>query len=103
MLEVDGAPISVNASLRHFRGGHAGRVADALLQPLLLPSDLAAYRTCDYPDLLFSLKRDLAMVSRLTSPLFICISLLRPKTFFLLRPKTFFLLCVTGRATGVRG
>ena len=66
VLEVDGAPISVNASLRHFRGGHAGRVADALLQPLLLPSDLAAYRTCDYLDLLFSMKRDLAMVSRLT-------------------------------------
>ena len=65
-LEVDGAPISANASLRHFRGGHAGRLADALLQPLLLPSDLAAYRTCDYPDLLFSMKRDLAMVSRLT-------------------------------------
>ena len=66
VLEVDGAPISVNASLRHFRGGHAGRMADALLQPLLLPSDLAAYRTCDYPDLLLSMKRDLAMVSRLT-------------------------------------
>ena len=66
VLEVDGAPISVNASLRHFRGGHAGRLADALLQPILLPSDLAAYRTCDYPDLHFSMKRDLAMVSRLT-------------------------------------
>ena len=70
VLEVDGAPISVNASLRHFRGSHAGRVADALLQPLLLPSDLAAYRTCDYPDLLLSMKRDLAMVSRLTFPSF---------------------------------
>ena len=65
VLEVDGAPISVDASLRHFRGGHAGRMADALLQPLLLPSDLAAYRSFDYPNLLLSMKRDLAMVSRL--------------------------------------
>ena len=63
VLEVDGAPISMDASLRHFHGGHAGRMADALLQPLLLPTDLAAYRSFDYPDLLLSLKRDLAMVS----------------------------------------
>ena len=65
VLEVNGGPISMDASLRHFRGGHAGRMADALLQPLLLPSDLAAYRSFDYPELLFSMKRDLAMVSRL--------------------------------------
>ena len=64
VLEVDGAPISMDASLRHFRGGHAGRMADALLQPLLLPSDLAAYRSFNYPDLLLFMKRDLAMVSR---------------------------------------
>ena len=63
VLEVDGAPISMDASLRHFCGGHAGRMADALLQPLLLPTDLAAYRSFDYPDLLISMKRDLAMVS----------------------------------------
>jgi len=62
-LEVDGGPIMMDASLRHFRGGHAGRLADALLQPLLLPTDLAAYRSFDYPDLLLSMKRDLAMVS----------------------------------------
>ena len=63
VLEVDGGPIMMDASLRHFRGGHAGRMADALLQPLLLPSDLAAYRSFDYPELLLSMKRDLAMVS----------------------------------------
>ena len=45
VLEVDGAPIAMDASLRHFRGGHAGRMAEALQQPLLLPADLAAYRT----------------------------------------------------------
>ena len=64
VLEVDGGPISMDASLRHFRGGHASRMADALLQPLFLPSDLAAYRSFDYPDLLISMKRDLAMVSK---------------------------------------
>ena len=64
VLEVDGGPISMDASLRHFRGGHAGRMADALLQPLLLPSDLATYRSFDYPNLLLSMKRDLAMVSK---------------------------------------
>ena len=63
VLEVDGAPIAMDASLRHFRGGHAGRMADALLQPLLLPQDLAAYRSFNHPDLFLSLKRDLAMVS----------------------------------------
>ena len=63
VLEVDGAPISMDASLRHFRGGHAGRMADALLQPLLLPANLATYRSFDHPDLFLSIKRDLAMVS----------------------------------------
>ena len=61
--EVDGAPIAMDASLRHFHDGHAGRLADALLQPLLLPTDLAAYRSFDHPDLFLSIKRDLAMVS----------------------------------------
>ena len=65
VLEVDGAPIAMDASLRHFRGGHAGRMADALLQPLLLPTDLAAYRSFDHPDLFLSIKRDLAMVSKI--------------------------------------
>ena len=63
VLEVDGAPIAMDASLRHFRGGHAGRMADALQQPLLLPQDMAAYRSFNHPNLFLSLKRDLAMVS----------------------------------------
>ena len=29
-LEVDGAPIAWDASLRHYRGGHASHVAEAL-------------------------------------------------------------------------
>ena len=70
VLEVDGAPISMDASLRHFRGGHAGRMADALLQPLLLPTDLAAYRSFDHPDLFLSIKRDLAIVSNFNLKIF---------------------------------
>ena len=75
VLEVDGAPIAMDASLRHFRGGHAGRMADALLQPLLLPADLAAYRSFNHPDLFLSLKRDLAMVSNSVHSFFIFVYL----------------------------
>ena len=75
VLEVDGAPIAMDASLRHFRGGHAGRMADALLQPLLLPTDLAAYRSFDHPGLFLSLKRDLAMVSNSVHSFFIFVYL----------------------------
>ena len=63
VLEVDGAPIAFDATLRHFRGGHAGLLAEALEQPLLLPQDMAAYRSFNHPDLFLSLKRDLAIVS----------------------------------------
>ena len=63
MLEVDGMPIAFDATLRHYRGGHVGLVAKALEQPLLLPQDMAAYRTFNHPELFLSLKRDLAMVS----------------------------------------
>ena len=55
--------IAYDATLRHYRGGHAGLVAEALEQPLLLPQDMEAYRTFNYPELFLSLKRDLAMVS----------------------------------------
>ena len=64
-LEVDGAPITWDASLKHYRGGHAGHVADALEQPLLLPKDMEAYRSFTHLELFLSLKRDLAMVSDL--------------------------------------
>ena len=75
VLEVDGAPIATNASLRHFRGGHAGRMAEALQQPLLLPTDMAAYRSFNHPDLFLSLKRDLAMVSNSVHSSFIFVYL----------------------------
>ena len=63
MLEVDGMPIAYDATLRHYREGHAGMVAEALEQPLLLPQDMKAYRTFKHPELFLSLKRDLAIVS----------------------------------------
>ena len=62
-LEVDGVPIAYDATLRHYRGGHAGLVAEALEQPLLLPKDMEAYRNFNHPELFLSLKRELAMVS----------------------------------------
>ena len=37
ILTVDGMPIAFDATLRHYRGGHAGLMAEALQQPLLLP------------------------------------------------------------------
>ena len=65
-LEVDGAPIAIDATFRHFCGGHAGLMAEALQHPLLLPQDMAAYRSFNRSDLFLSLKRDLAMVSNST-------------------------------------
>ena len=63
VLEGNGMPLAFNATLRHYRGGHAGLLAKALEQPLLLPQDMAAYKSFNHPDLFLSLKRDLAMVS----------------------------------------
>ena len=62
-LEVDSVPIAYDATFRHYRGGHAGLVAEALEQPLLLPKDMEAYRNFNHPELFLSLERDLAMVS----------------------------------------
>ena len=39
-LEVDGVPIAWDSSLRHYRGGYAVYVTEALEQPLLLPKDM---------------------------------------------------------------
>ena len=62
-LEVDRLPIAYDASLRHYRGGHASLVAEALKQPLLLLKEMEAYRNFNHLELFLSLKRDLAMVS----------------------------------------
>ena len=63
VLEVDGMLIAYDATLRHYRRGHAGLMAEALEQPFLLPQDIEAYRTFNHPKLFLSLKKDLAMVS----------------------------------------
>ena len=75
VLEVDGAPIAIDATLRHFRGGHAGLMVEASQQALLLPQDMAAYRSFNHSDLFLSLKRDLAMVSNSTHFSFIFVYL----------------------------
>ena len=62
-LEVDNAPILLNASVRSFQGGHAGYLAEAFEQSLLLPRDMEAYRGFKELELFLSLKRDLAMAS----------------------------------------
>ena len=65
-LEVDGVPIAWDSFLRHYRRGHAGHVAEALEQPLLLSKDMESYRSFTQPEFFLSLKRDLAMVSNLS-------------------------------------
>ena len=90
-LEVDGVPIAYDATLRHYHGGHAGLVAEALEQPLLLPKDMEAYRNFNHLELFLSLKRDLAMVSNCIrySSLYISISL-----YFIVKVKYFLFLFV---------
>ena len=85
VLEVDGMPIAYDTTLRHYRGGHAGLVAEALEQPLLLPQDMKAYRTFNYPELFLSLKIDLAMVSdsvHFSSFILISLHFIAKVTFF---------------------
>ena len=65
-LEVDGAAIPYNASIREYNRGQAGYIAEALEQPVLLPRDMEAYRRFSQPKLFLSLKRDLAMVKQFT-------------------------------------
>ena len=43
-LEVDGAAIPYNASIREYNRGRAGYIAEALEQPVLLPRDMEVYK-----------------------------------------------------------
>ena len=63
-LELNGAPISWDATLWEFQLGQASYLAETLHQPLLLPCDMKGLRKTRQPDLFMSLKRDMAMVSR---------------------------------------
>ena len=64
-LELDGAPLAWDTSVRNYQGGQSGHIAEALEQPFLLPRDMDAYRRFSQQELFLSLKRDLAMVSNL--------------------------------------
>ena len=70
-LEVDGAAIPWNASIREYQRGHSTHMAESLEQPLLLPKDMEALRKLKQQDLFLSLKRDLALVSINSSPLYL--------------------------------
>ena len=43
-LEVNGVPIASDSSIMHYHGRHAGHIAEALEQPLLLPKNMEAYK-----------------------------------------------------------
>ena len=62
-LEVDGAAISWNSSIKKLQRGHSAHIAKALEQPLLLSKNMDALKRMRQPDLFLSLKMDLAMVS----------------------------------------
>ena len=62
-LELDGAPISWDATLWKSQQGQASYLTEALQQPLLLPRDMEGLRATRQLDLFMSLKRDLAMAN----------------------------------------
>ena len=62
-LELDGAPLSSDASIRNFQGGIAGYIANVVEKTLLLPKDMADLRSMRKHEVFLGLKRDLAMVS----------------------------------------
>ena len=75
-IELDGAPISWDASLCESQKGQVAYLAEALEQPLFLPRDMDAFRHIRQLDPFMSLKRDLAMVRSVSTrchQLFICI------------------------------
>ena len=65
-LVLDEAPLPADASIRNFQQGRAGYVADAVEQALL-PEDMADLRSMRKHEVFLSLKRDLALVSSLTT------------------------------------
>ena len=63
LLELDGAAIPWNTSIKKYQRGRLVYIAEALEQPFLLPKGMEDLRHVRQLDLLMSLKRDLAMVS----------------------------------------
>ena len=64
---LDGAALPANASIGDFQEGRAGYVANAVKQALLLPGDMADLRLIRKHEVFLSLKRDLTLVSPLTT------------------------------------
>ena len=60
---LDGASLPFNASIRNFQQGNTCYVADAMEQALLLPEDMADWRSIRKHEVFLNLKRDLALVS----------------------------------------
>lgn len=61
-LELDGAPLPLDSSIRDFQKEKVGYVTNALEQPLVVPQDMANLRTLKKHKVFLTLKRDLAMV-----------------------------------------
>lgn len=64
-IELDGAPILWDATLWESQREQASFLAEALQQPLLLPHDMEGLKKIRQPELFMSLKRDMAVVSRI--------------------------------------
>jgi len=66
-LVLDRAPLPTDASIRNFQQGKVGYVANVVEQALLLLEDMADLRSLRKYEVFLSLKRDLALVSLLTT------------------------------------
>ena len=66
-LMLDKAPSLTDALIRNFQQGKADYVADAVEQALLLPEDITDLRSLRKHEVFLSLKRDLTLVSLLTT------------------------------------
>ena len=64
---LDGAPLPADASIRNFQQGKASYMANAVEQALLLPEDMADLRSLKKHEVFLSLKRNLTLVSLLTT------------------------------------
>ena len=69
-LVLDRAPLLANASIKNFQQGKDGYMVDTVEQALLLPKDMADLRSIRKHEMFLSLKRNLALVSPLTTFLF---------------------------------
>ena len=98
-LELDGASVHWNSSIREFHRGHSYHVAEALECHLLLSKDMDTLKHMRQPELFLSLKRDLALVSSLA---YFTKSGFLSSFFFFFLNIPLYCLCV-GYPEGLRG